>query len=160
MTASGNANISEGVMWGLRALSPTEPFTEGVEYSDTNTKKYMIILGRGADSITVIDHDDLNKSEYTPWGYSANGRLNPESTQESALTNAMNQNSRAACRAVSEEGISVYSIGFGASSAQTRSMLQYCATNPNMNYETESGAELKSLFETIAKDILSIRLAG
>lgn len=160
MAASGNANIAEGVMWGLRTLSPTVPFTEGADYSDASVKKYMIILARGANSITVIDHDDLNKSEYTPWGYSANGRLNPQSTQQTALTNAMDQNSRSACRAVSDEGIKVYSIGFGASSAQTRSMLQYCATNPNMNYETDSGDELKSLFETIAKDILSIRLSS
>lgn len=160
MMAAGKANVAEGVMWGLRALSPTEPFTEGAEYTDAGTKKYMLILARGANSITMIDHDDLNHSEYTPWGYSANGRLSPQSTQETSLTNAMDQNSRAACRATSDAGVKVYSIGFGASSAQTRSMLQYCATNPNMNYETDSGAELKSLLETIAKEIISIRLSS
>jgi hypothetical protein len=72
----------------------------------------------------------------------------------------MNQNSRTACRAASDAGIMVYSIGFGVSNAHTRSMLQYCATTPHMNYDVDSEAELLSVFEAIGRELLQIRLAG
>jgi hypothetical protein len=158
MTSKGNANIAEGIMWGLRVLSPGVPFTEGGAYGSVD--KYMILLASGSNSIMVIDHDDLNKSEYTPWGYSVTGRLNPQSTQETALTNAMNQNSRTACREATDAGIKVYSIGFGVSDAHTRSMLQYCASTPHMNFEVDSGAELLEVFESIGRELLQIRLSG
>jgi hypothetical protein len=158
LTAVGRANVGEGVMWGLRVLSPTVPFTEGSEFNG-GTKKYMIVLARGANTIEPVG-DEMNKSEYTPWGFSSNGRLNPQSTQRTALENSMDTMSRAACRAASDTNIEVYSIGFGVSSAQTRSMLQYCATKPSMNLEASSGAELLNIFEAIARDIRQIRLAG
>jgi hypothetical protein len=72
----------------------------------------------------------------------------------------MNQKSRDACRGASDKGVQVYTIGFGVSDAHTRSMLQYCATLPSMTYTAETADQLKVIFETIARELTPVRIAG
>ncbi|MGE0844919.1 MAG: pilus assembly protein TadG-related protein [Flavobacteriaceae bacterium] len=47
MTASGNTNVTLGVVWGLHLLSASTPFTEAVPWSDAETTKIMIVLTDG-----------------------------------------------------------------------------------------------------------------
>ena len=46
--------LAPGVSWGLRALSPEQPFTEGAAYSNL-TRKIMIVL---TDGLQVNDYDN------------------------------------------------------------------------------------------------------
>jgi Flp pilus assembly protein TadG len=158
MTASGGSNISEGIAWAWRVLSPDAPFATAKAYDATNNKKYMIILARGANWISGLNN--MNDSYYSAWGYGANNRLNSSSHATPSLTNSMNQKSRDACRGASDKGVQVYTIGFGVSDAHTRSMLQYCATLPSMTYTAESADQLKVIFETIARELTPVRIAG
>jgi Flp pilus assembly protein TadG len=49
MTAEGGTNIHEGTVWGLRVLSPTEPFTQGAVYNEA-TAKFMIVMTDGENT--------------------------------------------------------------------------------------------------------------
>jgi Flp pilus assembly protein TadG len=158
MRAAGTANVAEGAMWGWRALSPGEPLPEGRPYNQGNNRKYMIVMARGANWNQGLRN--INKSWYSAWGFAANNRLNPKSHTTSALENSMDETTRAACRGVKDSGIKVLTIGFGASSAQTRSMLQYCASKPHDAYSAETGDELLNLFESIARELVQLRVAG
>ena len=50
MTPAGNTNITIGVQWGMEVLSPSAPFTEGADFTDTTKNKYMIILTDGLNT--------------------------------------------------------------------------------------------------------------
>jgi Flp pilus assembly protein TadG len=158
MRAAGTANIAEGVMWGWRALSPGEPLPEGRLYNQANNRKYIIVMARGANSNVGLRN--INESWYSAWGFAANNRLNPNSHTTTSLENSMDQTARAACRGVKDSGIKVLTIGFGAGNAQTRSLLQYCASEPHDAYSAETGAELLNLFESFARELVQLHVAG
>lgn len=160
MLAEGGANISEGIMWGYRVLSPAEPFTEGESFDDPGTKKFMVLLARGANFVEAFRDALPNHSIYTPWGYGSTDRLNPQSHTESALTNAMNSKSREACRLATDSGVQVFTIGYGVSDAHTRSMLKYCASHPSMHFDIESQDELLQVFDRIGQTISELRVTG
>ena len=50
MVADGNTNVTIGLVWGLHALSPTLPLTEGVAYGTANVTKFLIILTDGTNT--------------------------------------------------------------------------------------------------------------
>jgi hypothetical protein len=158
MRAAGTANIAEGIMWGWRALSPTEPLTEGRPYDQDNNRKYMIVMGRGANSIEGLRN--INESWYSAYGFAANNRLNPSSHTTTSLENSMDETARAACRGATDSGIKVLTIGFGAGSAQTTSMLKYCASEPHDAYSAETGDELLAIFESFGREMVQLRVAG
>jgi Flp pilus assembly protein TadG len=158
MAASGGSNISEGIAWAWRVLSPDAPFAMAKPYDAANNKKYMIILARGANWIVGLKN--MNESYYSAWGYGANNRLNSSSHTTPSLTDSMNQKSRDACRGASDKGVLVYTIGFGVSDAHTRSMLQYCASLPSMRYTAETADELRAIFESIGRDLTPVRITG
>lgn len=157
MTASGGSNIAEGIAWGLRVLSPQEPFTGGGDFGDDGFHKYIIVLARGANWIEAYK-DDLNHSIYTPWGYGVKDRLNPQSHTQQSLTNAMDEKTRSACRAAADKGVEVYTIGYQVSDPQMRAMLQYCAVNPKMYLEASTPEELLDQMRTIASKISRLHL--
>lgn len=160
MTAIGAANISEGIMWGHRVISPAAPFMEGAPFDDKQTRKFVVLLARGANFIEAFRDQVPNHSIYSTWGFGAQDRLNPQSHTDSALTNAMNSKSREACRLVTDAGVKLYTIGFGVASAHTRSMLQYCASHPSMFFDVDKGDELLQVFERIGREISELRVTG
>ena len=78
MAAAGNTLIAEGVAWGWRVLSPTEPFTK-VEasssfpadtistYNHPRWMKVMVIMTDGDNDISA-GVDSLNGTTYTAYG--------------------------------------------------------------------------------------------
>ncbi len=50
MTPNGNTNITIGVQWGMEVLSPTAPFTNGAQFTDTTVNKYMVLLTDGLNT--------------------------------------------------------------------------------------------------------------
>lgn len=160
MRSEGGANISEGIMWGHRVLSPGIPFTEGASFDDRSTKKFMVLLARGANFIEAFRDPIPNHSTYSTWGYGSTDRLNPNSHTETSLTNAMNSKAREACRLVTDNNVQLFTIGFGVSDPHTRSMLQYCASHPSMNFDVDSKDELLQVFERIGREISDLRVTG
>ncbi len=50
MTPAGNTNITIGIQWGMEVLSPSAPFTNGAQFTDTTINKYMILLTDGQNT--------------------------------------------------------------------------------------------------------------
>ena len=67
MQASGYTHVAEGVGWGLRVISPGVPFTEGVDYSDEEITKAMVLLTDGEN--TFNSESNRNYSTYTAYGF-------------------------------------------------------------------------------------------
>ena len=118
----------------------------------------MIVMARGANWNKGLRN--INQSWYSAWGFAVNNRLNSDSHTTSSLENSMDETARAACRGVKDSGIKVLTIGFGASDAHTRSMLQYCASGPHDAYSAETGEELLNIFGSLGREMVQLHVAG
>ena len=78
MGASGNTNIPNGIGWGIRVISPGEPFTQGSSWADDEYIKAMVIL---TDGDNVMSGRNTNQmSDYEAYGYVADARLGRRSS--------------------------------------------------------------------------------
>jgi hypothetical protein len=157
--AQGATNITAGIMWGWRVLSPSEPFTEGRAYADGENQKILIVMTDGAN--TYYPNSSMVESWYGAWGYTVKDHLETGSTSPSTstLVTKMNERTALACVNVKAAGIQVYTIAFEVSDTDTLDMLEECATEPEMAFQSSNSAELLAAFAAIGDDISLLRIA-
>ena len=168
MAAAGPTLIAEGIMWGWRAISPTEPFTK-VEasasfpadtistYHHPRWMKVMVLMTDGDNDLSP-GVDTLNGTVYSAYGRGtetlAVNRFGSttSSNKETELDNAM----AAACAKVKAQGIELYVTSFGSGvSTATRTRLQNCATDLDNYQHASSSADLSAFFNHIGQDVLN-----
>jgi len=160
MKANGYTNIPEGLMWGMRVISPGAPFTEGKPYTEKNHHKIIILLTDGNNDVpSFLESPNINHSEYGPWGYAASDRL-IETTSRNSYRDAMDDRTEEACNAVKSENIDLFTITFQVSDDDTITLMQNCATQPDMYYNSPSTSTLDDVFQEIADRISELRLAS
>jgi Flp pilus assembly protein TadG len=157
MDASGTTNIPNGIGWGVRVISPGEPFTEGVSYADDEVIKAMVILTDG-DNVMSGRNTDL-MSDYEAYGYAVDGRLGVRSSSRRVLSRALDDRTEAACDYAKSLGIRVYTITFQVSSSSTRDLMRNCASHSSLYFDSPSDEALEDAFEMIAGDLTGLRLS-
>lgn len=157
MQASGNTNIGEGVMWGWRLLSASEPFAEGRVYDEPGNHKIMVVMTDGAN--TYNSESNMNRSDYSAYNYVINNVLGTTSSTNNTVVSRMNDRTLEACANARAEGITVYTVAFQVSDSSARQILQQCASSPSKAFESNNNAELIAAFRLIAQDIWQLRIA-
>lgn len=157
MGASGNTNIPNGIGWGIRLISPQEPFTEGTAYGDRDTIKAMVILTDGDNVMSGNNGDFL--SEYGAYGYVPTNRLGISTSSGNRLSDALDDRTLAACRYARDQGIRVYTITFQVRNTATQNMMRSCASHPSLYFDSPSNEALESAFEVIAGDLSNLRIS-
>ena len=138
MIPQGETYIAEGVMWGLRTLSPDVPFTESKKGS--KVQKVMIVMSDGDNTKSTNLPDPRN------WG------------TDVALADS---NTLDACKESRTAGITVYSIAFGTTiSTSGKKVLQECANSSANFYDAKDASALAKAFEDILRKIGSMRLSS
>ena len=168
MTAAGNTLIAEGVTWGWRALSPTEPFTK-VEastsfpadtistYNHPRWLKIMVVMTDGDNDISA-GVDTLNGTTYTAYGRGKEAMVDNRfgTTSDSSIMTSLDTAMSAACTQAKAEGIELYVTSFGTGvSTATRTKLQNCATDADNYQHASSSADLSAFFNHIGQDVLN-----
>lgn len=157
--ANGSTNTLTGVTWGWRVLSPGEPFTEGQPKSAKDVVKTMIFLTDGANSFGVLPNS--LKSGYTSLGYLVDGRLNgATSGTNETLGTALDAKTLTACSNIKNDGIEIFTIRLEEPDVQTGEMLKKCATGPLNFFDAPSRTQLDSIFKSIKKEIMRVRLTS
>lgn len=168
MVAAGNTLIAEGIAWGWRVLSPTEPFTK-VEastsfpadtvstYNHPRWLKIMVVMTDGDNDISA-GVDTLNGTTYTSYGRGketlAQNRFG--TTSNSSIMPALDDAMSAACTQAKAAGIELYVTSFGSGvSTATRAKLQACATDADNYQHASSSADLQAFFNHIGQDVLN-----
>jgi Flp pilus assembly protein TadG len=168
MTAAGNTLIAEGVAWGWRVLSPTEPFTK-VEpstsfptepistYHHPRWLKIMVVMTDGDNDISA-GVDTLNGTTYTSYGRGkevlADNRFG--TTSDSSVMGKLDDAMTAACTQAKAEGIEIYVTSFGSGvSNATKAKLTACATDADNYQHATSSADLAAFFNHIGQDVLN-----
>jgi Flp pilus assembly protein TadG len=163
LTPKGSTVIPAGLLWGWRLLSPAAPFTEGSAYSDEKYVKAIILLTDGENDVNQASNG-INKSSYNAFGYARNGHLgnangsNANATLDAKTLAVCNAIKSASGNAGGKEEIRLYTIGFQVSAA-SQTLLQACATRPDMFYNSPSNSQLAAIFQDIAQGLSELRIA-
>jgi Flp pilus assembly protein TadG len=155
MKADGYTHVAEGVGWGLRVISPGEPFTEGVEYSDEDITKAMVLLTDGEN--TFNSENNHNDSTYTAYGFLDQARLG--SSNYWTAISAQNSLLARACNNVKTAGIVSYSFAYNVPSATQRNLIKNCASDPEKYFDPPSNAALVKNFQQIADELRKLHLS-
>lgn len=158
LQASGNTNIMEGVAWGMRVLSPHEPFAGGDPRP--GLEKIMIVLTDGANTFGNLNNP--LGSSYSSFGYLVDGRLDGLTAASRSKTNqAMNARTLAACgNAKSRYGIDIYTIRLEEPDVATGTLLSDCASTPDQYFDTPSRRQLQDVFRKIGEKIIRLRISS
>jgi Flp pilus assembly protein TadG len=122
-------HIALGAEFGYHLLSPNAPFTEAVDYSDTTTRKIMVLLTDGEQTEPAF-------------GPGARTVAQGESNLEAICANAK------------ASGITVMTIAYNLDDTDTRKRLQACATDSSKNFfVADDGTQVSAAFEQIKTQI-------
>lgn len=169
--ANGYTNITSGIMWGWRLLSPGAPFTEGRSYEDNENQKILIVMTDGENTYNPYLQANQNpstsstpsgkfvKSSYGAWGYVYKGRFGTTSTTSSTIFTNLNAQTAAACVNAKAANIRIYTIAFKVTDAATVSMLRDCASDPTMAFKSDDNSALIAAFNAIGDDLSLLRIA-
>lgn len=128
MKPVGYTNIPLGAEFGWNLLDPQAPYSEGAAYSDSNTRKFLVLLT-----------DGVQTSKY--WG-ELNGR-SVENGKQRLIT---------LCNGMRDKGITVFTIAYDIKDPDVTDLLQECA--PGRYYEPDAGVgSISSVFNEISSKI-------
>lgn len=157
LQANGTTNITEGVAWGNRVLSPGEPFAQARAES-SGVEKIMIVLTDGSNVFGNMNND--LGSSYSSNGYLADGRLGITGGGASATNALMNERTLKACDIAKAAGIEVYTIRLEEPNVATGTMLKECASAVDHYFDVPSRSQLDEAFQAIKDRIVRIRIAS
>ncbi len=159
LKAQGNTNIMEGVAWGMRVLSPSEPFSQGSDPEKApNVEKIMIVLTDGTNVFGNM-RNGLG-STYSSLGYLVDGRLGISAGGSGSTTPLMNERTLAACNNAKAQGIEVYTIRLEEPDVATGTLLRDCATRPENYFDVPSRSQLDEAFGQIRERIARVRISS
>ncbi len=157
LTANGTTNITEGVAWGARVLSPGVPFGEG-RAAAPGVEKVMIVLTDGAN---VFGNNTTRLgSSYSSNGYLVDGRLGLATASAGKTTDLMNEKTLAACTHAKEDGMTIYTIRLEEPDRATGTLLRDCATSPGHFFDAPSRSQLDEVFQKIRENVVRLRISS
>lgn len=146
-------NVSEGLAWGYRVLSPGVPFTEGDRFNSNETTKVLVVFTDGENNV-FGGSSGINKSDYGAYGYLSQGRMG--ATTNAAALKKVNEATASVCEKLKEDKVTVYTVVLGADTEANRTLYRNCATGPAYYFPAKNAAELKTAFQTIANSISAL----
>jgi Flp pilus assembly protein TadG len=139
MFVIGETYIPAGLMWGWRVLSDEEPFSEGVPYGQS-------VNGKTVRKILVLMTDGRNSvSPFLEFHTGLDVALADSRTSE-------------VCTNIKARGIQIYTVAFDVDDDAIKDVLRDCASAPGNYFDTGGAAQLRTAFQTIAKDFAPLRL--
>ena len=161
LVASGGTHIPVGLVWGWRLIDENwrnvwggSMDTNGLplNYNTPLMDKAVVLMTDGRNTMYT---DDINRTSY---GYLSQGRLGTTSSTSVAETNLNNKLS-AVCTAMKAQGVYVYTVLFMESDANIKTLLRNCATKPEYFFDTSTGADLQTAFQTIGASLANLRIS-
>jgi len=139
-------NVSEGLAWGYRVLSPK--FSTGDEFKSDSTTKVVVVFTDGENNV-FGQNKNFNGSDYGSYGYLSSGRLDSSKNRSKALTN-VNTMTQTMCTKLKDNGVRVFTVVLGADTAANRDLYSKCASTTANYYPTKNQDQLKEAFQNIA----------
>jgi len=133
----GETYIPAGVLWGWRTLDETVPLSSKVGNPKKKREKVMIVMTDGDNT--------LSKNGIRHTG------------QDTAAANAK---TATLCARAKADEVTIYTIAYEVDSANTKRMLNRCATDGSKFYDARNASELNKAFESIGDALNELRIAA
>lgn len=135
MVANNETYIAPGLLWGWNALSPTEPFAQGLAY-DADVKKFIVIMTDGTNTV----------SPSYPY-HTGTSVSKSDSLMATLCTNAKNKD------------VTIFTVAVGIEKTSSTAVeLGKCASSSDKSLLVTDSSKLTAAFEEIANQIMSPRL--
>lgn len=151
-------NVSEGLAWSYRLLSPKEPYADAVPFHTENTSKFAVVFTDGENTVFGASSQPYNKSDYGSYSFLDQGRTG-ETDRGKALTK-VNTMTLDVCTSLKAKGIEVFTVLLGADTQANRTLYSKCATTPEHYYPTSDVNQLDVVFKKIAARIAKLYVTG
>ncbi len=157
MAAAGSTAGQVGVAWGWYTLSPTFGLWSGASvpaaYGAPHVKKFAILMTDGEYNSPYCN--GVIAKDATSGSGSSSDHINCNATNGDAYTQAQNL-----CTAMKQKGIIVYTIAFQLiNTTAAQNLMTNCATDASHRYDAANETQLQTVFQTIATNLLALRLS-
>jgi len=140
LSADGLTYIANGIMLGVRMLTPNEPFTEANIDLSGPARNILIVMTDGDN--TVARRDSAPRHDL----YSRD---------------VANQHTTQSCTLAKNFQMDVYTISFGSGVTEpTKALLQGCASVPDNYFDANNNASLVEAFESISDEVSGLVLSN
>ncbi|GGD02072.1 TadE/TadG family type IV pilus assembly protein [Aquisalinus flavus] len=166
-----------GMAWGIRTLTPGEPFTEAGEYKDPKTgvviwdsprwRRAIVLMTDGDNTVfNAGNAGDWVKaggetSDITGYGRLGEAKMNAllGTSNSGKAKTAVEERLLALCTAAKAQGITIYTVVFSTSpNASTKSLYENCASDPGKYWFAPSASALDDAFGAIGSDLNKLRI--
>lgn len=148
-------NVSEGLMWGWRVLSPGEPYTGGRPFNDPAVQKVVVLLTDG-ENVVYGASQEAHKSDYGGYGYLYKGRFGAlDQTTAARNVDGWVQNT---CTQLKAQGVLLYTITLEAGTAANKSLYSPCASKAEYYFDSPNASQLNGIFTGIAQQLVALKL--
>ncbi len=129
MNASGNTNLTIGLVWGYHLLSPSEPVTNALPFGTKSLTKYIVFMTDG------------------------------DNTQMRGTTvdAVMNARTRQVCDSIKTDKIVIFAARIIDS--KNEDLLRDCASDPSKYYSVTDVKQLEPVFDEIYRTIVGNRIS-
>ena len=153
----GGTNVSEGLAWGMRVLSPGEPYTQGDPFKSAGTSKVVVVFTDGENTVFgAATKTSFNTSDYGAYSFLDANRMGT-TNRGTALTN-VNTWTQTMCTRLKDQDVQVFTVLLGADTAANRTLYSKCASSTANYYPTSDVSQLKAVFEKIGNVVAQLYL--
>ncbi|MEO5755698.1 MAG: pilus assembly protein [Mesorhizobium sp.] len=150
-------NVSEGLSWGMRVLSPAAPYTDGAAWKTTGVSKIVMLLTDG-ENVVYGASNEATKSDYTSYGYLAGGRFG--SDNQAIAARNVDGWTKSVCTQLKNQGVQIYTMVLQSDTAANRTLYSACASDPSDYYAVNDPAKLPNVFLQIANKFSKLQLTN
>ncbi|RNJ46055.1 hypothetical protein B5V01_12500 [Mesorhizobium erdmanii] len=150
-------NVSEGLSWGMRVLSPAAPYTDGAPWKTPGISKIVLLLTDG-ENVVYGASEQPTKSDYTSYGYLAGGRFG--SDDQTAAARNVDGWTKSVCTQLKNQGVQIYTMVLQSDTAANRALYSACASDPSGYYAVNDPAKLPDVFQQIANKFSRLQLTN
>ncbi|MGD9912522.1 MAG: hypothetical protein AB7S80_00460 [Rhizobiaceae bacterium] len=148
-------NVSEGLAWGMRVLSPGAPYTQGKPFKSKGVTKVVVLLTDG-ENVVYGASSMATRSDYGSYGFMASNRFG--SLNQATAARNVDGWVRNVCDDLKRQEVQIYTVLLQADTAANRTLYTACASSPNNYYPTNDVSQLDGVFRTIGLAIAKLQL--
>ncbi|MEL6522681.1 MAG: pilus assembly protein TadG-related protein [Pseudomonadota bacterium] len=148
LSNSGDTYMAPGLVWGLRVLSPGEPFDSAADFETfraNNGRKAIVLMSDGENTRSPgrsTQNQDVYRGHWQ--------KNDPDFADANTLT---------ACNAIKAAGIELFTIAFDVQDEDTEKLLEDCATSEDEHYYLAANSiQLAEAFDQIGGAFREVRL--
>jgi hypothetical protein len=158
MTAQGDTEINQGLIWAWNLLSPRWQGQWGGTMNQNGLPLAYNTVGMAKAVVLLTDGENtIDNSSHGAYWFLGSGRTG--STNSTTAVTDLNNKTLAICTAMKNVGINIYTIALGTDTTTTSlALLQSCA-NPNFYFNSPSTTTLQGIFNTIGDSLSNLRVS-